>query len=357
MNSSLRDPTDVVSRSIALELLAELGERHAKLSDDEDSDALHHFRVSLRRLRSWLRAFEPHLPDLPRKARSRLRRIARQSNVSRDLEVQVAWLRARKAELSVRQRHGQEWLIARLEEQRRKEESRFEARLEKDMERVRATLEPALQRGSRTLADVPALPPRDSTSFALALAAVVRTEADRIRERLEAVQTPADTRDAHRARIEGKRLRYVLEPVAELVDADEALRPLKRLQDSLGEVQDCRVLSEAIAAALPVATRARTKRLAKLARDGALSDAALHEEDRHNVEAGLLALAKRVHHRSQEAFTEVERRWLGANAEPLLSALEGIAQRLERSAAETTYPDVIVPRTDDVALRSAASSN
>src|SRR5919109_4989742 len=138
--SPLRAPADVVCRTIALELLAELVERHAKLSDGKDAEALHDFRVAMRGLRSWLRAFESNLPDLPRKARSRLRRIARLSNASRDLQVQVAWLRSRKAELSVRQRHGQEWLIARLESARGKEDARFEARLEKNLQRVHIAL-------------------------------------------------------------------------------------------------------------------------------------------------------------------------------------------------------------------------
>jgi CHAD domain-containing protein len=352
---SLRDPADTVCRTISLELLAELGDRYAKLSDGKNSDGLHDFRVALRKLRSWVRAFEQNLPDLPRKARSRLRRIAQLSNGSRDLQVQVAWLRARKAELSARQRHGLEWLIARLEDERRKEDARFEARLEKNMDRVRAALEPALQRGSRPLADVPgpaqrAPAPRDATAFGVVLSSVVRSQADRIRLRLEAVQTPADYREAHRARIEAKRLRYVLEPVADLVDADDALRRLKRLQDSLGALQDCQTLSEAIAAALPAATRARAKRLAKLARDGELSDDALRDEDRHNVESGLLALAKRVHRRAQDAFSDVEHRCLGPNIDSLMSAIGSVTEQLDRSAPPVYgVPATAIP--DDIAMR------
>jgi CHAD domain-containing protein len=348
---SLRDPADVVCRTIALELLAELVERHAKLSDGKDAEALHDFRVAMRGLRSWLRAFESNLPDLPRKARSRLRRIARLSNASRDLQVQVAWLRSRKAELSVRQRHGLEWLVSRLENQRRKEHARFEARLEKNMERIRAALEPALQRGSRTLADVPMLPRREPTPFGVALSSVVSAQADRIRVCLEAVQTPADYREAHRARIEGKRLRYVLEPVADLVDAGDALKGLKRVQDSLGALQDCQTLSEAIAAALPAATRARAKRLAKLARDGELSDDALREEDRHNVELGLLALAKRVHRRAQDAFVEVEHRCLGANIDALMAAISHVTDDLDRATPAVLVVAPTTSRTDDVTLR------
>jgi CHAD domain-containing protein len=349
---SLSDPADVVCRTKALELLGELAERHAKLTDGNDADALHDFRVALRKLRSWLRAFEPSLPELPRKARSRLRRMARRSNASRDLEVQVAWLRARKPELSARQRHGLEWLIGRLEDRRRKEDARFEARLEKNMDRIRAALEPALQRGSRPLADVPTLPPRDAAPFGVVLSGVVHTQADRIRLRLEAVQTPADYRDAHRARIDGKRLRYVLEPVADLVDADDALKRLKRMQDSLGALQDCHTLSEAIAAALPAATTARAKRLAKLAREGELSEEALRDEDRHNVESGLLALAKRVHRRAQDAFSDVEQRCLGPNINALMSSIASVTDELDRAAPSPLYVIPATVRPDDISLSS-----
>jgi CHAD domain-containing protein len=348
---SLRDPADTVCRTIALELLAELVERHSRLNDDRDPEALHDFRVALRRLRSWLRAFEPNLPELPRKAGSRLRRIARASNASRDLQVQAAWLRARKAELSARQRHGQEWLIARLENERRKEDARFAARFEKNMQRVTTSLETALQRGSRSLADVTGVPSPQAISFGVVLGGVVRAHADRIRLRLEAVQTSADYPEAHRARIDGKRLRYVLEPVADLVDAEDALRRLKRLQDSLGALQDCQTLSEAIAAALPAATRARAKRLAKLARDGGLSDEALRDEERRNIESGLLALATRVHRRAQAAFSDVEQRCLGPNIDALMSAIARLTDALDRQTPRVLTVMPAADRPDDVVVR------
>jgi CHAD domain-containing protein len=353
---SLRDPADAVCRAIALELLAALTERHAELSGKEDVEALHDFRVAMRRLRSWLRAFEPQLPPMPRKARRRLRRIARVSNAGRDLQVQIAWLRARRSELSVRQRHGQDWLIARLENQLNKEGARFRARLEKDMQRIHTSLDSALQRASRALADAPppaqgAPVPLDDTPFAAALALVVRDQADRIRDRLQAVQTPADHRQAHRARIEGKRLRYVLEPVADMIDANDALARLRRMQDSLGALQDSQTLSAAIAASLPAAARARGRRLAKLVRERGLSDRRLRDEERQDVEPGLLALARRAHTRAQDAFAQVEQRCLGANIETLVSAANRIADDLEQPASAIAYPAVTPMRTDDVSLR------
>jgi CHAD domain-containing protein len=280
-----------------------------------------------------------------------LRRLARVSNAGRDVDVQIAWLRARRAELSVRQRHGQDWLIGRLEKELRKERARFQVRLDKNMPRIRESLETVLHRARRVLADVLPLPPADDTPFGALLARVAREHARRIRDCLEAVRAPDDYRQAHRARVEGKRLRYVLEPVADLVDADEVLAQLKRRQDSLGELQDCQTLSTAIASALPDAARARGRRLAELVRDGGLSGEQLREEEQGDVEPGLIALARRTHTRAQHAFAEVERRCLGPNVDALVSAIDRVADELERGAPSVTVPPPTVARTDDVALR------
>ncbi|HEY2025526.1 MAG TPA: CHAD domain-containing protein, partial [Gemmatimonadaceae bacterium] len=78
---------------VALRLLEDVGKRRDRLADPNAADALHDFRVALRRLRSWLRAFRPYLDDRVRRpTRRRLGRIADASNAGRDIEVQIAWL-------------------------------------------------------------------------------------------------------------------------------------------------------------------------------------------------------------------------------------------------------------------------
>ena len=65
----------------------------AERLDSNASEALHDLRVSLRRLRTWLRAFRPFVDDtVGRKSRRRLRRLVRSTNSARDLEVWSIWI-------------------------------------------------------------------------------------------------------------------------------------------------------------------------------------------------------------------------------------------------------------------------
>ena len=63
--------------------------------------------MSVRRLRSWLRALGPWLKDsAPKKALRRLEKAADSTGESRDAEVHLEWLKAQRGALSVRQRRG-----------------------------------------------------------------------------------------------------------------------------------------------------------------------------------------------------------------------------------------------------------
>ena len=59
----LTEPTPRAARVIALHLLDVLDTEHERLGRPGDADALHDFRVALRRLRSWLRAYRRDVKD------------------------------------------------------------------------------------------------------------------------------------------------------------------------------------------------------------------------------------------------------------------------------------------------------
>jgi CHAD domain-containing protein len=65
------------------------------------------------------------------------------------------------------------------------------------------------------------------------------------------VETLDDAPLAHRARIRGKRLRYLLEPLRDAPGPSpaRALKALKRFQELLGELNDARVAAEVLRAA------------------------------------------------------------------------------------------------------------
>ena len=106
-------------RAVHLLACAQLGAaarscRH--LTQREHPEALHDFRVALRRLRSHLRAYAPYSDPVPEKLNRRLRRLARTTNAARDAEVQLEWLRRQKRRLGAGTRAGYAWLLARLAE-------------------------------------------------------------------------------------------------------------------------------------------------------------------------------------------------------------------------------------------------
>jgi CHAD domain-containing protein len=108
-------PPDDATRRIALDFLAHAEAARHRLVDPADAEALHDFRVAVRRLRSTLAAYKPELAgSVGKREARRLRTAARGTNAGRDLEVQLAWLDVQRGRMYSRQRPGAAWLRARL---------------------------------------------------------------------------------------------------------------------------------------------------------------------------------------------------------------------------------------------------
>jgi len=113
--SLLTAPAPSAARRIAMTLLDAASAARERLTNVDDQEALHDFRVAMRRLRSTLRAYQPQLAALvPAKLRRRLRELARATGEARDVEVQIAWLERRRTDLPPGRRAGVPWLMARL---------------------------------------------------------------------------------------------------------------------------------------------------------------------------------------------------------------------------------------------------
>ena len=121
-------------RVVALALLADADAHRERLTQPDDPEALHDFRVAVRRLRSWLgRTRECSGATRQRAPLKRLRRLATATSRGRDSEVLAAWLDGEKRELTARQRVGAVWLVRRLNDtkgrRRRRGPGRSRARL------------------------------------------------------------------------------------------------------------------------------------------------------------------------------------------------------------------------------------
>ncbi|HET8623403.1 MAG TPA: CHAD domain-containing protein [Gemmatimonadales bacterium] len=326
--SLLDRPAAEAARLIALRLLDDAAAARLRLGKPEDPEALHDFRVSIRRLRSSLRAWRDILEDgvSPRVLR-RLRRLARATGESRDLEVHLAWVAAQAPNLREYQRPGLSWLDDRL----RRRQARAEQRLAKALERRYAPADARLRR--RLPVYRATLDPRP-LSAAGALAPLVLRLSGELEARLALVQSIADEARAHEVRIGAKRLRYLLEPFAAEVEGTAAIVvQLKALQDVLGELHDAHVFAAELAESLEGAAVEQAKRVSRellhWTSDAAGAEPSVGEDPR----PGLVALAHRLRDIAESAYGRFQAEWLGGQSVEFFAAVRELAASLTARAA------------------------
>ncbi len=318
-------------RHLALVYLEDARRAVGRLPQDDDPEALHDFRVALRRLRGLLRAYpSPTGPRIPKKLRRRVRRLAADTSAGRDLEVQIAWIAAEESALSPKERTGAQWFLARLAQEREAQSAAVGKHLPGDFSTVGRRL-------GKRLDDV-RNPKGPTPTFATETARLVTDAAVELVDRLQQVRAATDAKEAHRARIQGKRLRYLLEPIADAAaGAPELLDRLRSLQELLGELDECHLLAREIGAAVEELAGTRARRAHEAVVDGAPRPRTARSPE----DAGLLALARRVRARRDRVFVALESVWLGDQASALLPAVrQGVAtlQRVAPQAARAAAP-------------------
>lgn len=317
------------ARAVALALLAEATGAAEALSAGTGAEPLHDFRVALRRLRSTFRSYRPWLRgDLRRDDERRLRKVARSTNEARDAEVQLAWLAGqRDAFRSGRRRPGFDLLVARYAARVHgaPDAARTASRLSRTAERI----ERRLGAGDRALRG-----PRSGASFGAVLASLLRERVDALAERIQAIRGASDQEGVHAARIEGKRLRYLAEPLRGYrpADATPAVARLKRLQDLLGDLHDAHVLAAELRDALVDCAAERARRAHEAAYGDAKAARGARPSSRSSPRPGLLALTAVARERCDALFHELEREWRGGGLDALLGELRSIAAALEARA-------------------------
>lgn len=378
-----RLPDDLLARTpaegarlVALALAARAAAARERLADPADREALHDFRVAVRRLRSTLAAYEPELAgSVKKRVARRLRTAARGTNAGRDLEVQIAWLDVQRARMYSRQRPGAAWLRARLAAAKREADARAAGAVGKKAEKALAALLrdlPAYTVHARVA--LPGEAPRAPVRFAGVLAARLRDGAAALGDGLTAYaglraanDAEAASEQAHEARLAAKRVRYLLEAVAKQVEgAKPIVEQLKQLQEQLGELHDLDVLAVVLAqarddAADEEAARADAERAdaARLEGERAAAERLLAERQAGDAEAdaappsgdadpedaaaaltpaapppdvrpGLVALTRRAAARRAALDAEIDATWLSAGGGAgLVAALDALAAHVE----------------------------
>lgn len=292
-------PTTDAAREIARGRLADAAVALDRLRDRKDTEALHDFRVAVRRLRSVLRAYRRWLGRAAaRKVRRRFRSLAMTTNDGRDAEVQLTWLELQRPALARVERAGLNWLVRRRRTTKQEGYRAARRHVRADFRKAAAALERRLDALDTT-----------HSPLRRTLAALLREHAADLEAKLAAIRGADDRERVHAARISAKRLRYLIEP---LRDDEDALKPLvsrlKDLQDLLGDLHDTHVLDAELLAALETAAAEKAHRLRALALEG--NDDAVQRERRRDERLGLVALAARAQDDRDGLFAALTERWL-----------------------------------------------
>ncbi len=302
------------ARRLALALLGDAGAQLERLSEGKDPDALHDFRVALRRLRSHLRSWRRDLKGCVReRERRELGRLQESTGGGRDAEVALAWLESERGTLKPAHGFGLELAALRLCEHRDALDPQAVAELRRSFAPLAEALGESLQT-LRLKARLDAAPP----TWARGLAGRAEGHVEDLVARLQAARSSDDDERLHAARIAGKRLRYLLEPARAWSGALPGLLVrLKGLQDLLGEIHDAHVLSAQLDKLREEVDCDHRQLLESLAEPGDAAE--LRTRMRESPRPGLLELSSRNLQRLEGLFARLREEWLGEGLAALRS--------------------------------------
>jgi len=313
------------ARRLALKALSAARAAERRLDDRSDPEALHDFRVAIRRLRSLLRAYKPQLESSVRKKdRARLRELQQATGGAREADVALEWLTKQQRDLAPEHLTGLNWLSATLLARRRECSQALDEELRQAFTRTAEKMEErlAIMRREQNL-----LAERPHVSFARTLANLTEAHATDLLVQLGQIARMDDAEALHNARIKSKRLRYLLEPVRAYVgEAQAVVKKTKRLQELLGDLNDVHVLMDEIDQAFDEALTQKAGRIRdSLGRgdiDRARRDATMSEW------IGLVELYSRLEGERRELIGKIRDRWLDGDLDALVGQARHLAHEL-----------------------------
>jgi len=241
----LSQPACAAARAVARQRLERTMEKAAPLAVPDAVDTastvgneeVHDFRVAIRRLRSWIRAAGDLLnDDIPRRDRAALRRLARRAGAARDAQVEWQWLTTPGEPFSAPAARAAQWLAGRRLAIYAVEREQLQERVADRWPTLAAALADALA-SARDAGGPP-------ETLGAHLASVLAHHLASAHAALERIEHRTQVALIHRARIKVKRLRYLVEAVdAQTPAGARALRLLRVLQDTLGELHDAHVIT------------------------------------------------------------------------------------------------------------------
>jgi CHAD domain-containing protein len=217
-------------------------QNEAGLRGDWDAEFLHDFRVAIRRTRSLISLFKKVLAsDRMQQARQDFAFLSEKTNHLRDLDVQLLHRDTYRKLLPPSLHDGLEVLFKAAARERQKEFNSFIRVLDGvAFRRIKKKWLEFLKHGK------PPQHPGQEPSLPIGqlVNRLVLQRLKKLQKMAGAVTEAAQDEELHRLRIEGKKLRYLLEFFSSLYprpELERILEPLKQMQDHLGTLNDLAV--------------------------------------------------------------------------------------------------------------------
>lgn len=226
---------------LVLHLLDELDKNSGRLDTPSDAEALHDFRVNLRRLRTFLKAYRGHMNPVPPVLVKKLKKMAAKTNSARDTEAGTLILKSLAGRLGGDDRASVFFIAGLLEKFCGHPRSGYIKKASVKFPDLAAVLREHVAGGT---------PARKSeklksrgNSLALLNGRLIRKYSLRLKTKLSRISCAGDMEKIHQARITAKRLRYILEPeAAASLEAGKIVKKIIRLQYLLGKMHDIHIL-------------------------------------------------------------------------------------------------------------------
>jgi CYTH domain-containing protein len=157
----------------------------------------------------------------------------------------------------------------------------------------------------------------------------MRAQSEELRRHIRRVRTVDDVEESHRARINGKRLRYLLEPIApHVTGGPELLTRLRSLQDSLGDLHDAHVWLSVLRHVVADIALEEGRQMAN-----ALTDLEHRRKKRKGPpRAGLVSLGRLAHERAGVAFERFRTEWVEGCSKDFHRDISDLADHLDARA-------------------------
>jgi len=232
---------------ICCQLVESMEHNYAGVLDDIDSEFLHDFRVAVRRTRSLLSQLKKYLPtEQTLFFQQEFKWLGLITGPVRDLDVYLLSRQKNKAMVPEQLHDGLEAFFADLAAARR-------TRLEEMCEGLRSQRYVDLMAGWKEFIGSNGEGEQWVAAERLCRPVAVKRIQKRFKKIIEkgsAIDSTTPDEQLHRLRIDGKKLRYLLEFFRSLFDGDDIeyfLKQLKKLQNNLGEFNDIAVQLEMLA--------------------------------------------------------------------------------------------------------------